>query len=103
MFASIGGGAAFTRWWHLLAGLFSPTIPAEFDSDANQLIRNDTEEYEMFSKGQSHREPKQLSNNRRMPQPLTEKDRSYIAAIIFASVIAVALITLAIVMWAYVL
>ncbi|VDL83631.1 unnamed protein product [Nippostrongylus brasiliensis] len=84
MFASIGGGAAFTRWWHLLAGLFSPTIPAEFDSDANQLIRNDTEEYEMFSKGQSHREPKQLSNNS-------------------ASVIAVALITLAIVMWAYVL
>ncbi|VDO98353.1 unnamed protein product [Heligmosomoides polygyrus] len=106
MFASTvcGGATTFTqRWWLSLVGVPSAVDLTEFEPDSDQLMNIEMEEHEMWTKTPSRRETLQMTNNRRMPQPLSEKDRSYIAGIIFTSVIAVALITLAIVMWIFIL
>ncbi|KAK6008965.1 hypothetical protein OSTOST_26134 [Ostertagia ostertagi] len=104
MFAYIVGGAAtFMQLWQSLVGVSTSEPFTEFEPDSNQLMDIEMEEHEMWSKCSSQKGPMQMKNNRRMPQPLTEKDRSYIAGIIFASVLAVTLITLAIVMWTCIL
>ncbi|KAK5986027.1 hypothetical protein GCK32_007626 [Trichostrongylus colubriformis] len=104
MFAHVARGVAtLMQLRHSLFNQFQASISEpfiEFEPDISQLLNTKMEEHEMWSKSPLQKESIQMRNNRRMPQPLSEKDRSYIAGIIFASVLAVTLITIAIVMWA---
>ncbi|XGW03967.1 hypothetical protein V3C99_015254 [Haemonchus contortus] len=104
MFAFVVGGAStFMQLWRTLLNVSTTDTLVEFEKDTDQLTNIEMEEHEMWSKSSSQRESTQIRNNRRMPQSLSEKDRSYIAGIIFASVLAVTLTVLAIVMWTIVL
>ncbi|VDO53078.1 unnamed protein product [Haemonchus placei] len=85
MFAFVVGGAStFMQLWRTLLNVSTTETLVEFEKDTDQLTSIEMEEHEMWSKRSSQRESTQIRNNS-------------------ASVLAVTLTALAIVMWTIIL